>query len=251
MLCQPDGSAGASMDIHRPKAAHSFREFLIEIGTIVCGILIALAGEQIVERIHERQVAGEAREQISKEVATDLAVLGNRLKSEPCLDRRFAELRRTLARANTGAYVAPNWIGRPDSWDNQSGRWQAASQSGRAALLTSEEQRGFSFIYGQLAQILLLEADERQQWSHLEALQGVAHPSATLIDPARTALSQAMADDMAIRIRIAESTTALGEIGIAPVRSPVESSFESVCLPTDTPTEVGYQKRYDAIRAAK
>lgn len=30
------------MDIHKPKAAHSFREFLIEIGTIVIGILIAL-----------------------------------------------------------------------------------------------------------------------------------------------------------------------------------------------------------------
>jgi hypothetical protein len=26
------------MDIHRPKAAHSIREFLVEIGTIICGI---------------------------------------------------------------------------------------------------------------------------------------------------------------------------------------------------------------------
>ena len=34
------------MEIHRPKAAHSVREFLIEIGTIVCGILIALGLEQ-------------------------------------------------------------------------------------------------------------------------------------------------------------------------------------------------------------
>ena len=30
------------MDIHRPHAAHSWREFAIEIGTIVLGILIAL-----------------------------------------------------------------------------------------------------------------------------------------------------------------------------------------------------------------
>ena len=239
------------MDIHKPKPVHNLKEFLSEISVIVCGILIALAGEQIVERIHEHHVAAEAREQIAKEVATNLAVLSNRVKSEPCLDKRFSELRRTLAKANTPGYVAPNWIGRPDAWDNQSGRWQAASQSGRAALLSTEEQKGFSFIYGQLAQILLLEADERQQWSHLEALQGVAHPSATLIDPARSALSEARADDAAIRVRIAESSSALREIGIAPVRSPVESSFDSVCLPTDTPTEVGYQRRYDAIRSTQ
>ena len=40
------------MDIHRPKAAHSIREFLIEIGTIICGILIALGLEQGIEWLH-------------------------------------------------------------------------------------------------------------------------------------------------------------------------------------------------------
>jgi hypothetical protein len=40
------------MEIHKPKAAHSIREFLIEIGTIICGILIALGLEQAVEAAH-------------------------------------------------------------------------------------------------------------------------------------------------------------------------------------------------------
>ena len=194
------------MDIHKPKPIHNLREFLSEIAVVVLGISIALTGEQIIERLHENHVASEAREQIRSEVATNLAVLRNRVKIEPCMDKRFAELRQTLANGGTAAYVAPGFIGRPDSWDNQSGRWQAASQSGRVALLSSGEQLGFSFIYGQLAQILLLEADERQQWSHLQALEGVAHPSSTLIDAARPALRQAIADDHGIRVRIAESS---------------------------------------------
>ena len=41
----PSCERGESMEIHKPKAAHSVREFLIEIGTIVCGILIALGLE--------------------------------------------------------------------------------------------------------------------------------------------------------------------------------------------------------------
>jgi hypothetical protein len=239
------------MDIHKPKPVHSWREFVSEIAVIVVGIFIALTGEQIVERLHENHVAAEARDQIGAEVSTNLAVLGNRLKIEPCLNARFAAIRLMLTTAGTPAYVAPGWIGRPDVWDNQNGRWQAAAQSGRVALLRSNEQLGFSFIYGQLAQILLVEADERLQWSHLEALQGVAHPSASLIDATRPALNQAMADDSAIRIRIDESRSALRQMGIALVHSPVEQNFDSVCLPTSTPTETGYQQSKDAVGTVK
>ena len=40
----PAGSnSGEEMHIHRPRSAHSFREFLSEIGVIVVGVLIALA----------------------------------------------------------------------------------------------------------------------------------------------------------------------------------------------------------------
>ena len=39
------------MEIHKPKAAHSWREFLVEIGTIVIGILIALGLEQEMQAI--------------------------------------------------------------------------------------------------------------------------------------------------------------------------------------------------------
>ena len=239
------------MDIHKPKPIHSLREFVSEIAVVVVGIAIALTGEQIVERIHEHQIAAEAREQIRSEVATDLAVLGNRVKIEPCIDKRLSQLRRLLATAGTPAYVTPTWIGRPDEWDNQNGRWQAAGQGGRVALLRTGEQLGFSFIYGQLAQILSVEADERQQWSHLLALEGVAHPSATLIDAARPALWEAIADDDAIRVRIAQSTKARSAMGIAPVRSPVESTFESVCQPINRPTEEGYNRSNDRFREAK
>ena len=239
------------MDIHKPKPIHSFREFLSEIAVVVVGISIALTGEQILERIHEYRVASEARKQIRSEVATDLAVLRNRVKIEPCIDKRFADVRRILVAAGTPAYVSPNWIGRPDGWDNQNGRWQAAGQSGRVALLTSGEQGGFSFIYGQLAQILLTEADERQQWSHLQALEGVAHPSPALIDAARPALRQAMVDDEGIRVRIAQSTMALRGMGITPVRSPVALTVNSVCLPVSMLAEEGSKRLENSLRYSK
>lgn len=232
------------MDIHKPKPVHSWREFVSEISVIVIGICIALLGEQIVEKIHERIVAGEAREQVEREMATDLAVLTNRTRSEPCIAKRIEELDRTLAAAGTPAYVAPRWIGKPSAWDNQTARWQAASQSGRMALLTAREQGQISFIYSEIAALQLAQADEPEQWAHLAALQGVAHPSPGLIDAARLALVKARLDDEAIHFRIAESTNGLRELGVASVPSPVVTPMKgfSICWPIDLPTAEGYRR---------
>ncbi len=232
------------MDIHKPKPVHSWREFLSEIAVIVIGICIALIGEQIVEKIHEQIVAGEAREQINQEFATDFAVLGNRLLEEHCIRNRLDALAKRLAVAVTAAYVAPSWVGAPSFWDNQTGRWQAASQSGRAALLTSREQFTYSFVSSQIAALQLAQADEPKQWAHLEALEGVANPSPQLIDAARLALIEARRDDYAIRARIAESTNSLRELGVAPVHSPVVVPLAefSTCWPITMPTAEGERR---------
>jgi hypothetical protein len=37
------------MDIHKPKPVHSWRELLTEVGVIVIGVSIALAGGQTME----------------------------------------------------------------------------------------------------------------------------------------------------------------------------------------------------------
>ena len=240
----PVPEAEPPLDIHKPKPVHSWREFASEIAVIVIGICIALIGEQIVEKIHEHIVAGEAREQVEPEMATDLAILTNRTRNEPCIAKRIDEIGRLLAKAGTPAYVVPTWIGKPSSWDNQTARWQAASQSGRMALLTPYEQGQISFIYSEIAALQTAQADEPEQWAHLAALQGVANPSPGLLDAARLALVKARLDDEAIHIRIAESTNALHELGVAPVPSPVVTPMSDfgICWPTDLPGAEGYRR---------
>jgi hypothetical protein len=56
------------MDIHKPKAAHSPREFLIEIGTITVGILIALGLESLIELNNHHWTAEFARTSIQQEL---------------------------------------------------------------------------------------------------------------------------------------------------------------------------------------
>lgn len=104
-------------------------------------------------------------------------------------------------------------------------------------MLSSKEQGGYSFIYTELAQVMSVEADEGQQWSHLQALEGVAHPSPTLIDSARAALRQAAYDDEMMQIYIAQSSRTANKMHINQVVSPVIQKHSSICDPIAEPTE--------------
>jgi hypothetical protein len=62
------------LEIHKPKAAHSLREFASEIGTIICGILIALSLEQGAEALHRRAEVAETREALKREIGQNAGV---------------------------------------------------------------------------------------------------------------------------------------------------------------------------------
>ena len=68
----PSGSTGRdNMHIHKPKSAHGVREFLKEICTIVIGVLIALAGEQAVERLEWAHKVHAAENAMRSELLVD------------------------------------------------------------------------------------------------------------------------------------------------------------------------------------
>lgn len=61
------------VEIHKPRPWHGFSEFLKEYLIIVVGVLTALAGEQLVERIHLQTEMAEAREALHAELADNAA----------------------------------------------------------------------------------------------------------------------------------------------------------------------------------
>ena len=80
------------MHFHLPKPLHGWREFVGEVGIIVVGVLIALGAEQVVEGIHDRNVADETRASVRAELQTGLASLALRQEAEPCIDRRLENI---------------------------------------------------------------------------------------------------------------------------------------------------------------
>ena len=84
------------VEIHKPKPVHSWREFLLELGTITLGVCIALAAEQTVEWFHWRDKTGYATDQIQRELASNMFYSMERIMVEDCIRQRLDDLEQKL-----------------------------------------------------------------------------------------------------------------------------------------------------------
>lgn len=225
------------MEIHKPKASHSWREFAVEIGTIVIGVLIALAAEQAVEAIRNRHVAEEARRNVRAEAGLDLSFVKGRLDAAACVDRRIDELAALLARAGDGSLdPAPGWIGHPPTTPMFTTRWASATASGRNSLFSSDEQETFGNLYGLFARFDEHQQREQAAWSHLRALETWTGP---LGPAARIAFAEALQDaryeQWDLKYAGAVALQRGAAMGFKPREDP--SPSDSICLPLATPRQ--------------
>lgn len=223
-----------AMEIHKPKPVHSWREFMTELGVVVLGICIALGAEQVVERMHEGQIAGEASAMVRSELRTNLQTFLNRRATQTCIDRRLEDITKLIADSDQPGYKPPSWIGRPMIEILNAAGWEAASQSGRAALLNETEQTEFGHLYSQLHELNLLERDEQKAWADIRQLENQPRVDPQMRAAVRSALQQARLLSWNIKVDLEQSQADAEKLGI------IDKNFRpkgapSVCLPTDTP----------------
>lgn len=161
------------MEIHRPKAAHSWREFAIEIGTIICGILIALGLEQAIEWSHWHKEVAETRETIRSELARDLGVLEFVRLQDPCVNQRLALLKDW---ADGKAQVASDNL---SSMQNRAlmprlsaSAWDVAKSGAVAARMATSDRLLYGSLYERLATESAIMDGEREAWGQLARYSG-------------------------------------------------------------------------------
>ena len=222
------------MDIHKPKAAHSIREFLIEIGTIVCGILIALGLEQGIEYVHHRAAEMDARAAIEGEMARNVGYLLQREKQKDCIPARLGELRVRLSAVIDGQqWRKPGWVGRPGNWTMEDTRWQAITKGGIAAMLSAREIERYSYLQSRFPTILAEETVEQTDWAELRSLENIGR-----LDLPTAAHYQAVLRDAAFRAWRIRTLTAQAEVEVKQLGLEVKANerpmSNSPCFPIDT-----------------
>jgi len=163
------------MDIHKPKPWHGVREFLKEYAIIVVGVLTALGAEAVVQALHERTIAAEAREAVKAEVRENLWWLERRAAYEPCIRRTLAELTGILGQVRRGEKppVVHNLNGLTFFAKVTAQRWNANAEAGRASLFSGNEQRILGNIYYTTDTYRQWQDQEQTTWAKLAFVQGL------------------------------------------------------------------------------
>jgi type II secretory pathway pseudopilin PulG len=165
------------MHFHLPKPLHGWREFAGEVGIIVLGVLIALGFEQIASELHDRARARQARQAVYAEIRQNLSYVKARMQTQDCVEHRLDEIGSLLANAGEGAPTPqPNWIGQPAIWFNSDERWQAATSSGQASLLSPDEQSRLAGVYVATKQFVAAEEREQDAWAQLRGMESWSGP---------------------------------------------------------------------------
>jgi hypothetical protein len=165
------------MEIHKPKAAHSLREFLVELGTITCGVIIALSLEQFVTTIEWSRKVAESREALALELAENLGKAESRIQLARCIDQRLDALGSIVDQAaKSGALppVATPTVPNTYSWGK--GVWNSVLSSQVGAHLPAKKLRDYGRFYQVLDRIAEAEPREEDAWTELFGLAGPGRP---------------------------------------------------------------------------
>jgi hypothetical protein len=205
------------LDIHKPKAAHSVREFAIEIGTIICGILIALALEQAVEWSHGQKELREAREAITQELTWNATSLQTIAEQETCIDTRLDLL---TAWANGKAQIQSANLAsidnRPLLRNLRFTAWDIAKTSAVAAHMPVAEQLSYAAMYELLANEKGVVDSERRAWLEFGRYAGETRLDPETARRLRGDVGMARANASARRINMPPAFANLAKLGVKP-----------------------------------
>ena len=136
------------MDIHKPKPVHSWREFAIEIATIITGILLALGAEQTVEAFHWSKLVKEGRAELREELGVQVNAWSYRVRIHACNVQRLKDIDGLLNDLAAGKRVPRiAAFSRPFGAKTPQAVWRGLSASGVLSHLDSKELLTLSQIY--------------------------------------------------------------------------------------------------------
>lgn len=190
------------MDIHKPKPVHNWHEFLTEIGTIVCGILIALGLEQGIEWMHRQESVTDAREALREEVGRNNGRFAERLSRSKCIERHIADTAALIEKvALTGRTPHVQGVGLGPGRRIETGAWEAQRAAQTVVHFPAWERSLYSTTYVQTMNYTTWRDDEGAQWVKLAILDG---------PPKR--IGQAMIDELRVSIVRVKQLNALWEL---------------------------------------
>jgi|GEM_PF-944105 len=133
---------GSSMEIHRPKPFHGWRELAKEVGVITIGIAIALGGEEMIRWLDRQHQVAEARHALRFEIARNAKYALFSIEEEHCRIGLF----NLVATWLDGSGPPPHFKGPALRLKPVRSAWDVA-KPGAAVYMPFEERVAYSSFY--------------------------------------------------------------------------------------------------------
>lgn len=165
------------MRLKLPKPLKGWREFAGEVGVIVLGVLLALGAQQLVERLNARSEATKSMDAIRVELAHSAGAFEERAATQPCLDRRLAELEQIFAAARrTGRLPKVGFISHPPMRPIPTSAWTWAAANETYGDFDPKVRDALSRIYSQGSDFWRDVVIEQEMWATLRLLEDAPGP---------------------------------------------------------------------------
>jgi hypothetical protein len=162
------------VDIHPPEhPIRSLRDFVVQIFTITCGIVIALGLDDLVVHRREAALASETRMDFTGEITDNLTKLrevraladGNEAWLQAAIDWCDARLKHQTAKepANTVTRTFPAL---------RNAAWETAFATQAIRLLTFPEAKALAMAYNHQVTLTEIIGHARDQWLNLAGFAG-------------------------------------------------------------------------------
>jgi hypothetical protein len=162
------------MDIHKSKPWHSWRELSKEVGTIVIGVLIALAGEQTIEALHWRHEVQQERAALNSEAQDFLGAAAVRVREQPCLTEQFQDLETVFQRHELGQpFRLRRPVQKPSGLSGTRGTWQIALAGQALSHMPLKEKLAYAAAFDVYDSFNRGAENEAAPWAKLTLLN---HP---------------------------------------------------------------------------
>jgi len=159
------------VEIHRPGVVRNWRELLKEVGIIVLGVSIALAGEEAVSYFNWKTEVSVVEDSVDDELSDALFSAMERDKIADCQKRTLDRLDQ-LADERTGTLVIRNApVRRMRLWG--SAAWDAAVASGAIAHMRHDKRNTYANLFSFLHLFRDLNIRQEELWARIDAYQ---HP---------------------------------------------------------------------------
>ena len=209
------------MDIHKPKALHNWRDFLKEIGTIIVGILLALAFEAVVGWARTGRDLRQAREALRAELGQDAANLKAMAAEARCADARLKLLEDWGAgKVKIDSANLASMENRPLFYSLQASAWDVTKSGAVAARMPVRERLAYASVYDSISNQMVHIIDERHAWDLLARYAGRSSLDAAEAKALTADIASVRIQDAGLRFNTPDLLDEIAKLGVKPAAAP-------------------------------